>query len=998
MLILMFSLCLPLVSTHAVANSSEMIAAAQEGIGPSTLDPAWCYDTASGELVFNVYQTLIFFDREKTDQFVPMLAKSWTVSADGLTYSFQIRGIDGTEPPVKFHNGDNLTTEDVEYSFERLMVQDRSGGPAWMFYEPLLDRLSSRDDAGNILVTAEQIDNAITRNATTVTFHLAKPYPPFLQVLSIAWASILNKDWCVLLGDWPGTWENWQNYSNPLTLPIDAQDTQAPGPHVNAMCGTGPYYLEYLDDTLEEWSIRKFDDYWGGWPASGARGFVERAKVTWHYTWEERRDMFLAGQIDSLSVPRSNVAEVLGQPGVRCLYPLSNLDCNALLFNFNINETSPNMGVPGGLPRGTVNESGIPPDFFSDIDARKGFAYCINYTKLIDEFFFGEAYQPATPIIWGLQFYNAEQEKYSINLAKAEEHFRVAWGGQLWTKGFRMTFTHGNANLQLQRTYEMIKANVESLNSKFHIDIMSLSGTEYGVQRTQGQQSIMRYMWLADFCDPHDFALGFMYSPVWFAQWQHYANATIDALIEAGIRELDPNRRKQIYYDIQSLYHEDCPSVPLYQDRTRRFERDWVQGWYFNLMISAGSYQAPSTTNYFYALWKEESPPTEVNAGSNIVDKLDASGTIVLINTTATGNVSLSKHDINIEGTIPPDLVSMKCVLFDSTLDPGEIVFPIEIRIYFTEEEAESARVAQSTLCMYYWNGTGWGAENDTGVVIPSDVSGFVGYVWANVTHLSMFALIARSGADVALTDLGCSKTVVGQGYVLFIMVTVENQGDLTETFNVTVYFNETAIMIEEWPDGATSQIFWSMGDVNRDGYIDNWDVYETTQAFNTRPGNPRWNPDFDINGDGVVNMKDISTCIQNFGKDIWTFLALPKLIENQRAVTLLSGNSSIITFRWNTTGVVEGNYTIGAYAWPVPGETNTADNTFMDGMVRVGIPGDINADGVVDIYDAIILAGAYNSKLNDSIWNANADINSDANVDIYDAIILAGNFNKHYP
>ncbi len=144
--------------------------------------------------------------------------------------------------------------------------------------------------------------------------------------------------------------------------------------------------------------------------------------------------------------------------------------------------------------------------------------------------------------------------------------------------------------------------------------------------------------------------------------------------------------------------------------------------------------------------------------------------------------------------------------------------------------------------------------------------------------------------------------------------------------------------------------------------------------------------------------MKDISTCIQNVGKDIWTFLGLPKLIENQRAVTLPSGNSSIITFRWNTTGVVEGNYTIGAYARPVLGETDTADNTLMDGMVYVGIPGDINGDGIVDIYDAIILAKAYNSKLYDSIWNANADINSDANVDIYDALILASNFNKHVP
>jgi peptide/nickel transport system substrate-binding protein len=962
-----------------------MIVAIAEGSRPASLDPSSNWYTSTGyELQLNVYQTLIFFDREKTDQFVPMLATNWNVSADGLTYTFQIRGTDGAEPPVKFHNGDYLTTEDVEYSFERTMVQDIAF--ACFFYEPLLNRLNSRDEAGNIVVTGEQIDNTITRTTTTVTFHLAKPYPPFLQILSAIYASIFDREWCVGLGDWPGTWDNWQNYSRPSESVIDLQDTQVPGPHVNAMCGTGPYYFEYLDDTLEEWSIRKFDEYWGGWPAPGARGFMDRAKVTWHYTWEERRDMFLAGQIDSLSVPRENAAEVSGKPGVRCIYPLPTLGCTVLFFNFEINQTSPNLGVPGGLPRGTVNESGIPPDFFSDVDVRKGFAYCINYTRFIDEALLGEAFQPATPIIWGLPFYNAEQEKYSLDLTKAEEHFKVAWGDQLWANGFRMTLAYNEASLQYQKAFEMIKAGVEGLNAKFHVDVEPMNWTEFLPQRDQGQLPVIRWGWLADFADPHDFAFGLMYSHGDFASMFHYANATVDDLIETGIRELNPHVREQIYYDLQSLYHEDCPSVPLYQDRGRRVERDWVQGWYYNPLASA---------NYFYTQWKEESPPTEVNAGSNIVDKLNASDTIVLINTTATGNISLSKHDINIEGTIPPDLVSMKCVLFDSTLDPGEIAFPIEIRVYFTEEEAESARVAQSTLCMYYWKGTCWGAENDTGVVIPSDVSGFAGYVWANVTHLSMFALIARSGADVTLTDLGCSKTVVGQGYVLFIMVTVENQGDFSETFNVTVYYNETGIMIEQWPDGEHSRIFWSMGDVNRDGYIDNWDVYETTQAFNTRPGNPRWNPDFDINSDGIVNMKDISTCIQNFGKDIWTFLALPKLIENQRAVTLRSGNSSIITFRWNTTGVVKGNYTIGAYAWPVPGETDTADNTFMDGMIYVGIPGDINGDGIVDIYDAIKLAGAYNSKLYDPTWNANADINSDANVDIYDAIILAGNYGK---
>ena len=59
---------------------------------------------------------------------------------------------------------------------------------------------------------------------------------------------------------------------------------------------------------------------------------------------------------------------------------------------------------------------------------------------------------------------------------------------------------------------------------------------------------------------------------------------------------------------------------------------------------------------------------------------------------------------------------------------------------------------------------------------------------------------------------------------------------------------------------------------------------------------------------------------------------------------------------------------------------------------------GDINKDWVVDIFDAILLAGAYNSKPGDPNWKPNADINGDNAVDIYDAILLANHFNQRYP
>ncbi|MEM1531540.1 MAG: ABC transporter substrate-binding protein, partial [Nitrososphaerota archaeon] len=96
---------------------------------PETLDPAWAYDTASGEVIFNIYETLIFFDREKLDQFIPLIAKevpsveNGLIKDNGLTIIFPIR--DG----IKTHDGGMITPEDVEYSFERAMIQERDGGP-----------------------------------------------------------------------------------------------------------------------------------------------------------------------------------------------------------------------------------------------------------------------------------------------------------------------------------------------------------------------------------------------------------------------------------------------------------------------------------------------------------------------------------------------------------------------------------------------------------------------------------------------------------------------------------------------------------------------------------------------------------------------------------------------------------------------------------------------------------------------------------------------------
>jgi outer membrane protein assembly factor BamB len=143
----------------------------------------------------------------------------------------------------------------------------------------------------------------------------------------------------------------------------------------------------------------------------------------------------------------------------------------------------------------------------------------------------------------------------------------------------------------------------------------------------------------------------------------------------------------------------------------------------------------------------------------------------------------------------------------------------------------------------------------------------------------------------------------------------------------------------------------------------------------------------------------------ENLGGDTESFylsarhvLGLTRGFIAEYQITLSPSSADVFSISWNTASVEMGNYSISGYAESVPGETSTLDNILAGGWVVVTIPGDVQGDFIVDIYDAILLAGHFSQTPINPLWNANVDINGDNIVDIYDAIILAGHFNQHYP
>jgi ABC-type transport system substrate-binding protein len=79
----------------------------------ATLDPAIGYDWQNWSMIKSLFDGLMDYV-PGTTELRPGLAESYEISEDGLTYTFKLR------PGVKFHNGREMTAEDVKYSLDRV--------------------------------------------------------------------------------------------------------------------------------------------------------------------------------------------------------------------------------------------------------------------------------------------------------------------------------------------------------------------------------------------------------------------------------------------------------------------------------------------------------------------------------------------------------------------------------------------------------------------------------------------------------------------------------------------------------------------------------------------------------------------------------------------------------------------------------------------------------------------------------------------------------------
>ncbi|MGF6266502.1 peptide/nickel transport system substrate-binding protein [Paraburkholderia youngii] len=168
------TLTMTTTSTAFAATPKDMLVIATALDEFSTLDPGEVYELVPEEYVANTYDRLVRVDLKDPAKFNGDVAQSWTVSPDGLTFTFKIR------PGLKFHSGNPLTADDVAWSIQRCVLLDKGAAA-------VLQGIGLTKD--NALQNVKKIDDS------TVSITTDQKYAPtfVLNVLGAWPASVVDK-------------------------------------------------------------------------------------------------------------------------------------------------------------------------------------------------------------------------------------------------------------------------------------------------------------------------------------------------------------------------------------------------------------------------------------------------------------------------------------------------------------------------------------------------------------------------------------------------------------------------------------------------------------------------------------------------------------------------------------------------------------------------------------------------------------------------------------
>ncbi len=525
---------------------------------PQYLDPAIDYETTGGELIKNVYERLVSRSIDNANpaspvldssQFVGLVAESWTHSTDGYWWNFTIK------QGVTFSDGSALTAHDVEFSFRRVLVENR--GPAWIL-DQSMTAYASDNPATPVNERWEAINKSIVATDDYhVTFHLAMAYGAFLQTLDFQVASIVSEAWVNAHGG--VQWRARNQYVE------------------RNMMGSGPFKLDHWTPGVET-KLVKNANYWG-------TPKPQLAAVLYKIVLDPATQELLIknGDIDrAQGIPQRDIEMVEAYPGVVVERDPS---LTVQYIGFSIDNSW------AGDPTRLVNTSP-----FRDVHVRRALSMVIDYNTVQTTILAGFGYQLKSPVPDGMPGYDPQWWNYggkTLTEARAE----MALADPSLRNGFNSEIWYNTGNPTREQVSVLVQANAALLN--INLTIRAVSWPQLLSANDFRQAPMFILAWAPDYLDPDDYVFPLVHSsqcPQWIEGSGNpgestagtaapcYQNATVDQLIVDAQIEQNPTTRMQMYSTIQKAFVQDAAWVFLYQPVALNPMREWTKGWYYDPM------------------------------------------------------------------------------------------------------------------------------------------------------------------------------------------------------------------------------------------------------------------------------------------------------------------------------------------------------------------------------------------------------------------------------
>lgn len=510
---LMFISC-----SHRHKEVEKSIFKYNDASGITSLDPLKANNLSNIWAVQQLFNGLVQLDSGLN--VTPCLAKYWTISDDGLTYTFHLRN------DVFFHEdlcfgGEHrkLKASDVVFSFNRIHNQN---GPQWVI------QCLERKEDGSLFIES--------MNDTIVQFHLKYPFVQFLQVLTIPYAYIVSEDAVNYYGD---------NFGfHPV--------------------GTGPFSFRKWHHN-EKLILNKNELYFEKDENGISLPYLDGVAITFIKDKQTASLEFKEGRCDIISGLDPAYKDELLTP-----FGTLNPDYSTKAYLQKIPYLNTEyLGFNQDLIQGTAMEN---------VDFRKALSLAIDRSQLITYIRNGigiPAYHSFTPPV----LLNVE---YSMNEVDDRQIKKQKIDSLLKNAGFNEGEELPQFTLFTDPAYvDLSTALISQWESYgFNIRLNVLDRPTLKSKVSKGQLEFFRASWIADYPEAENYISLFYsqnFSPVG-PNYTHFKNNRVDSLYKELLRNPDDKHRKTLALMADSIVMDQQPVIPLFYDELTRFIRIEISG------------------------------------------------------------------------------------------------------------------------------------------------------------------------------------------------------------------------------------------------------------------------------------------------------------------------------------------------------------------------------------------------------------------------------------